>query len=211
VKDAGIHQLIQDGYLSQFDHYAVPKWDAEELAEHYCADAGRWGKSIFFFHSVEECQALNRILWDRGITSDVVTGNTDRESQLAAFRAGDLDVLINCMVLTEGFDDPSLQTVWVRPSGKGPTIQMSGRVLRKFGGMTKQVVQCRQTRHPFSKTATPRQSYLWQTGQWRSPTVNPLINTCHQNVQMAVAGTIVELPKFLERKRSRPRRFDGRP
>ena len=58
------------------------------------------------------------------------------------------------MVLTEGFDDPSLRTVWVRPSGKGPTIQMAGRVLRKFGDTVKQVVQCRQTRHPFVKTAT---------------------------------------------------------
>lgn len=210
VKDAGIHQLIQDGYLSRFDHYTVPKWDAGELADRYCSEPTRWGKSIFFFHSVEECQVLNRILRDRGVASDVVTGNTDRESQLAAFRSGDLDALINCVVLTEGFDDPSLQTVWVRPSGRGPTIQMSGRVLRKFGGMTKQVVQCRQTRHPFSKTATPRQSYLWQTGEWRSLTVNPRINVCHHNVQMAVAGTIVELPKFLERKRSRLNRFGGR-
>ena len=149
VKDAGIHQLIQDEYLSQFDHYTVPKWDVAELADRYCAEPDRWGKSIFFFHSVEECQALNTILRDRGVASDVVTGSTDRESQLSAFRSGDLDVLINCMVLTEGFDDPSLRTVWVRPSGRGPTIQMAGRVLRKFGSTVKQVVQCRQTRHPF--------------------------------------------------------------
>ena len=53
------------------------------------------------------------------------------------------------MVLTEGFDDPTLQTVWVRPSGRGPTIQMAGRVLRKCGDMVKQIVQCRETRHPF--------------------------------------------------------------
>ena len=206
VKDAGIHQLIQDGYLSQFDHYTVPKWDVSQLADRYCAEPDRWGKSIFFFHSVEECGRLNDILQERGIASDVVTGSTDRESQLAAFRSGDLDVLINCMVLTEGFDDPSLRTVWVRPSGRGPTIQMAGRVLRRFGHAIKQVVQCRQTRHPFLKTATPRHSYLWQTGQWRSLTANPGIDQCHQNVQMAVAGTMVELPKFLERKQSRPRR-----
>lgn len=210
VKDAGIHQLIQDEYLSQFDHYTVPKWDVGELADRYCAEPDRWGKSIFFFHSVEECRRLNTVLRGRGVASDLVTGSTDRESQLSAFRSGDLDVLVNCMVLTEGFDDPSLRTVWVRPSGKGPTIQMAGRVLRRFGGMTKQVVQCRQTRHPFPKTATPRQSYLWQTGEWRSLTVNPRINVCHQNVQMAVAGTMVELPKFLERKQSQPRRFGER-
>ena len=91
VKDAGIHQLIQDGYLSQFDHYTIPKWDVSQLADRYCAEPDRWGKSIFFFHSVEECRATQRdCCRSRGIASDVVTGSTDRESQLAAFRAGDL-------------------------------------------------------------------------------------------------------------------------
>lgn len=108
VKDAGIHQLIQDGYLSQYDHYTVPKWDVQQLADHYCADPHRWGKSIFFFHTLDECFALNESLQSRGVQSDVVTGNSDRDSQLAAFRRSELQVLINCMVLTEGFDDPSL-------------------------------------------------------------------------------------------------------
>jgi len=206
VKDAGIHQLIQAGYLSRFDHYTVPKWDVEQLADFYCAEPDRWGKSIFFFRSVDECFSLDRLLRCRGIMSDVVTGSSDRESQLAAFRDGRLQVLVNCMVLTEGFDEPSLQTVWVRPSSKGPTIQMAGRVLRKHDDMpTKRIVQCRQTRHPFPKTANPSQSYLWQCDEWRSLKVNPKLNLCNRNVQRAIAGTEVELPKFLTRKSSRPR------
>ena len=206
VKDAGIHQLIQDGYLSRFDHYTIPKWEVSQLADFYCAEPSRWGKSIFYFHSIEECRRLNAMLRERGIASDVVTGSTDRERQLAAFRAGGLQVLINCMVLSEGFDDPTLQTVWVRPSGRGPTIQMAGRVLRRCGDAIKQVIQCRQTRHPFAKTATPQQSYLWQSGQWRSLTMNPKLNLCNHNVRLAIAGTVVALPKFLDRKRIRPRR-----
>jgi superfamily II DNA or RNA helicase len=122
VKDAGIHQLIQDGYLSEFDHYTIPKWDVPLLADFYCAEPQRWGKSIFFFHTQDECRHLNRLLRSRGIASDIVTGSSDRDAQLTAFRKGDLQVLVNCMVLTEGFDDPSLQTVWIRPSAKGPTI-----------------------------------------------------------------------------------------
>ena len=206
VRDAGIHQLIQDGYLSPYEHYTIPEWEPSQLADFYCADPERWGKSIVYFHSVEECVRLHAMLRARGIASDVVTGSTDRESQLAAFRAGKLRVLVNCMVLAEGFDDPSLRTVWVRPSGKGPTIQMAGRVLRPFGDTIKQIVQCRQTRHPFTKTARPRRSFLWHGDQWRSLEINPRINLCHQNTRWAVARTPVELPKFLQRKRTRPRR-----
>lgn len=207
VKDAGIHSLIQDGYLSQFDHYTIPKWDVPLLADFYCAEPQRWGKSIFFFHTQQECRALNNLLRSRGIISDVVTGSSDRDAQLAAFRNGQTQVLINCMVLTEGFDDPSLQTVWIRPSAKGPTIQMAGRVLRKCDGVpAKQIVQCQNTPHPFLKTATARQQYLWQCGEWRSLKVNPKLNLCNANVRRAIAQTEVELPKFLNRDEGQKRR-----
>lgn len=203
IRDAGIHTLIQDGYLSQFEHYTVPKWDVSQLADFYCVEPDRWGKSIFFFHSLEECFALDAVLRSRGVVSDVVTGNSDRDRQLDAFRNGQIRVLVNCCVLTEGFDDPTLRTVWVRPSGRGPTVQMAGRVLRRYGDQPKQIVQCRDTRHPFQKTATPLQSYLWQCGEWRSLLVNPKLALCNQNVQRSIANTVVSLPKFLTRKVSR--------
>jgi superfamily II DNA or RNA helicase len=207
VKDAGIHQLIQDGYLSAFDHYTIPKWDVRQLAGFYSAEPERWGKSIFFFHTLGECFALHELLKHRGIVSDVVTGSSDRDQQLASFRRGDVQVLINCMVLTEGFDDPSLQTVWIRPSAKGPTIQMAGRALRKFDGIpVKQIVQCQQTPHPFPKTAMCRQQYLWQSNEWRSLKVNPLLNLCNANVRRAIARTEVVLPKFLKQGDDRRRR-----
>lgn len=168
VRDTGIHRLTQDGYLSPFDHFTLPRWDVESIAETFTVDRERWGKSIFFFHTVGECLELQRRLDVRGIPCEVVTGSSDRETQLAAFREGRVEVLANCCVLTEGFDDPTLKTVWVRPSAKGPTVQMAGRVLRKHHGMpVKQVVQCRNTPHPFVKTATPRLQFLWYPEGWR--------------------------------------------
>ena len=207
VKDAGIHQLIQDGYLSQYDHYTVPKWEVSQLANHFCAAPDRWGKSIFFFHTLGECFALNEVLRSRGVRSDVVTAGSDRDRQLAEFRNGILQVLVNCMVLTEGFDDPTLQTVWVPPSAKGPTMQMAGRALRKCSGIAaKQVVQCKQSPHPFPKTAMCRQQYLWQSGEWRSLRVNPKLKLCNFNTQRAIAHTEVELPKFLKPDEAHRRR-----
>ena len=202
VRDAGIHQLISDGYLSKFDHYTVPRWDVEMLAVCYCAEPNRWGKSIYFFHKLSECFEFHRIVKERGVRSEVVTGNSDRDSQIKAFRKGDLQILVNCAVLTEGFDDPTLKTTWVRPSCKGPTIQMAGRALRKHADFpTKQIVQCGQTPHPFVRTATANQQFLWHPDGWRSLKINPKIDLCSQNVCHAIARTDVTLPKFLLKKK----------
>jgi hypothetical protein len=116
------------------------------------------------------------------------------------------------MVLTEGFDEPSLQTAWVRDSGKGPTIQMSGRVFRKFEGLrAKQVVQSRHTGWPMIRTAMPDQQYLWQEDEWRTLRVNPLIQRINDNALMAIAQTEVEMPKFITNQAKKGGRRRGRP
>jgi superfamily II DNA or RNA helicase len=212
IKDAGIHQLIQDGYLSKYHHYSIPKWDAETVADFYCADPERWGKSIFYFLSRDECRELHHRFRQRGIVSDVVTGDSSpshREDQLAAFKHGDIPCLINCMVLTEGFDEPSLATAWVRDSGKGPTMQMSGRVFRQFPALGhKQVVQSKNTRWPMIRTAVPEQQYLWQEDEWRTLKVNPHLQEINNRARMAIATTVVEMPKYIiDRKKKKPRRL----
>lgn len=204
IKDAGIHQLIQDGYLSKFDHFSIPKWDAATVADHYCAEPERWGKSIFYFVNLQECFKLHGIFRERGIVSDVVTGESDWEEQLDMFRNGDLPCLINCMKLTEGFDEPSLQTAWVRDSGKGCTMQMGGRAFRKHADLpVKQIVQSKNTRWPFIRTAMPRMQYLWQNDAWASLQVNPQINQINQNARVAIATTEVALPKFMTDRMSK--------
>jgi len=202
IKDCGIHQLIQDGYLAPFHHYTIPRWSADEVADHYCADPDRWGKSIFFFVNLEECFTLGRILDERGIRNEVVTGSSKREVQFPRFESGEIKCLINCMTLTEGFDCPSLQTAWVRDSGKGCTMQMGGRAFRQFPGLDfKQIVQSKQTKWPFIRTAMPAMQYLWVQDEWRSLEVNPRLNDINQAARMVIAQTAVDLPKFcLDRK-----------
>jgi superfamily II DNA or RNA helicase len=213
IKDAGIHQLIQDGYLSQYHHYTIPDWRPETVANFYANDQDRWGKSIFYFLTTDACMELHSHFNRLGVSSDVVTGATThafRDEQIARFRAGETQCLINCMVLTEGFDDPSLATAWVRDSGKGPTMQMAGRAFRKFPELAyKQVVQSKLTRWPMIRTAMPQEQYLWQSDEWRSLRVNPQINEINNNARLAIAMTEVTLPKWLVDKKSkkgRPRR-----
>jgi superfamily II DNA or RNA helicase len=199
IKDAGIHALIQDGYLSRFDHYTIDEWSPQAVCDRYCDDPVRWGKSIFYFKNTQECFDLQRLLLDRGHVSEVVTGGSDCDAQIQRFRDGDIQCLINCMKLTEGFDEPSLKTAWVRDSGKGCTMQMGGRAFRLHTDTPrKNIVQSKNTRWPFIKTAMPVLQYVWQNESWVSLTINPKINTINENARVAIAMTDVSMPNYIK-------------
>jgi superfamily II DNA or RNA helicase len=200
IKDAGIQTLIQDGYLSQYHHYTMPRHTPEEVVQFYLRDRERWGKTLFYFHTLQQCAAADRLLKAAGVRSDVVTGSSDRDAQLTAFREGRLDVLSNCMMLSEGFDCPELKTVFCRPSCKGVTVQMAGRVLRKHPSLPfKQIVQCQKTPWPFLRTAAAEVQFTWVKNEWRSLQVNPFIDQVNGRALQALAQISVELPKFLSR------------
>jgi superfamily II DNA or RNA helicase len=201
LKDAGIASLIQDGYLSPYHHYTLPRYDPETVVRFYLQDRRRWGRSLFYFHTLEQCAAADRLLRGAGVASDVVSATSDREAQLLAFRAGELEVLSNCLMLGEGFDCPDLKTVFCRPSCKSVTIQMAGRVLRQHPDLPyKQVVQCQTTRWPFPRTAAPALQYVWAGDGWRSLEVNPLISQVHARTLQALARSEVTLPEFVARR-----------
>lgn len=208
IKDAGIQTLIQDGYLSPYHHYTIPRHTPEAVVGHYLRHRERWGKTILYFHTLEQCHAADTLLRAAGVRCEVVTGSSDRESRLAAFRAGRLDVLTNCMMLGEGFDCPELKTVFCRPSCKGVTVQMGGRVLRKHAALPfKQIVQCTKTRWPFPRTAAPAQQFTWVGDQWRTLQANPFISQVNGRALQALAQTNVTLPPFLVQHQDRRRRL----
>ncbi|MCA9267101.1 MAG: hypothetical protein KDA41_01455, partial [Planctomycetales bacterium] len=204
IKDCGIHQLIQDGYLSRYHHYTMPKYTPEAVARFYLADRQRWGKTLMFFHQQQQCDECLALLQTAGVRADVVTSKTNRQRQLDEFAAGRTDVLINMNVLTEGFDCPTLRTVFCRPSGKSCTIQMGGRVFRQHAAEPiKQIVQCRETRHPFSKTAAPDQQFVWTGTAWRTLSVNPQIDAMTELSRKLIARSQVDLPKLVAAHRPR--------
>lgn len=80
-----------------------------------------------------------------GIGSAVVHGATPREERLRIFedfRLGRVKVLVNCMVLTEGFDAPWAScAIIARPTQSRPLyVQMVGRVLRPWADKTDAIV-----------------------------------------------------------------------
>lgn len=202
IKDAGIHQLIQDGYLSQYHHYTMPAYTPELVAEFYLREPEHWGKTLVFFHRHDQCIQCRQILEQAGVGCDVVTAKSNREVQLERFIAGEIPVLINMAILTEGFDCPSLKTVFCRPSGAGCTVQMGGRVFRKHPELPyKQIVQCKETRHPFIKTAHAAEQYLWMDNTWRTLKINQRLASISHNAFHVIAAARAELPALVKMHR----------
>jgi superfamily II DNA or RNA helicase len=227
ITDAGIHKLIGDGYLSSYNHWNIENWTPENVANHYCAEPDKWGKSVVFFNKWEDCarftdlvrarqDGVMRILRDkrpdlslgRSLIESVRgdSGFDYRDKLLDDFRTGDVAVLSNCMILTEGFDADDLETAFVRDSVKGPTMQMGGRALRphplwRKAGDTrfryKNIVQSAKTHWPMTRTASPNLSYQWQASSWRSLKSNPHLDSIMMNCCYVMASVETKLPKYL--------------
>lgn len=199
IKDAGYHRLIQDGWLSQFDQYMLNEYTVDAVANAYLANPAKWGKSMMYFPRITDCYLLMEKLQAGGVRCDVVTGETDRYAQIDKFENGELDVLINVYVLTEGFDCPDMKSVFVRDSSKAPTIQMAGRVLRKHPEIPVcNIVQSAHSKWPFTKTAKPNLQFLQTTdGSWLSVGTNDRIETTRKEMLQRLATTRVTLPPLL--------------
>jgi superfamily II DNA or RNA helicase len=203
IRDIGIHQLIQMGYLSKYHQYTIPKWTVDEVVACYLREPERWGKSVFYWFTYEHALECTERLKAAGVRAELVTGSTDRDSQLARFESGETTCLVNMQILTEGFDSPSLKTVFVRDSQRGPTIQMCGRVFRKYPGIEfKQIVQSAMTHWPIQRTAAPAHAYVWMPDEkeWRSYAQSEAIEKVSMRVCITLAHTKTEMPAFIQKK-----------
>jgi superfamily II DNA or RNA helicase len=96
-------------------------------------------RTVVYAPTVAAAKAMAEALSVAGARSDVVHGALpvdQRRRILQAFKDGELDVVSNCAVLTEGVDVPSIECVVVaRPTrSRSLYIQMVGRGLRKSPG-----------------------------------------------------------------------------
>ena len=105
---------------------------ADEMAK-YCMDR----KTVVFLPLVKTSQKFRDILTSRGFQAAEVNGeSTDRAEVLADFDAGKYNVLCNSMLLTEGWDCPSVDCIVVLRPTKVRSLysQMVGRGTRLFPG-----------------------------------------------------------------------------
>lgn len=93
----------------------------------------RYGKTLIFATDIIHAQTLNEELKAHRISSEVVyCGQSNNQGRIKRFRDGEVDVLININILTEGSDVPEIQTVFLtRPTLSDILlIQMIGRGMR---------------------------------------------------------------------------------
>ena len=99
----------------------------------YC----RGRKTVVFLPLIKTSQKFTAILKEHGFKAAEVNGNSeDREEVLKAFDEGRYDVLCNSMLLTEGWDCPSVDCVIVLRPTKVRSLysQMVGRGTRLYPG-----------------------------------------------------------------------------
>ena len=105
---------------------------ADEMTK-YCFDR----KTVVFLPLIKTSQKFRDILESKGFRAAEVNGNSqDRAEVLADFDRGRYDVLCNSMLLTEGWDCPSVDCIVVlRPTKiRSLYCQMVGRGTRLFPG-----------------------------------------------------------------------------
>lgn len=105
---------------------------ADEMLK-YCMDR----KTVVFLPLVKTSQKFRNILHQRGFRAAEVNGDSrDRAEVLEAFDRGDYNVLCNSMLLTEGWDCPSVDCIVVLRPTKVRSLysQMVGRGTRLYPG-----------------------------------------------------------------------------
>ena len=106
----------------------------QKVVEEYLNHAeGR--KTVVFCSTIEHAEDLLEEFIDQGVNADLVTGETpkaERAQTLHDLAHGDVEVVVNVSVLTEGFDAPPVSCIILtRPcSQKATMVQMIGRGLR---------------------------------------------------------------------------------
>ncbi len=156
-----INELIEMEYLVPVEYYAPTKPDLEGLKIR-CGDyveeglaermdrpqivgdiVENWAricpdrKTVVFSTGVRHSIHIRDRFQDAGIAVEHIDGKTpkdERDEILRRLASGALQVVTNCMVLTEGWDCPSVSCcILARPTKSlGLYIQMAGRILRPY-------------------------------------------------------------------------------
>jgi superfamily II DNA or RNA helicase len=139
--EVGLHELIEDKFLSPIKVRTLPLRidlngvrttagdynDADlgstlepylgAIVKELVAAVGR-RKTLVFLPLIRTSMEFVRLCREAGLSAEHVDGNSpDRKDILRRFACGEIQVLSNSMLLTEGFDEPSVEcVVCLRPT-----------------------------------------------------------------------------------------------
>ena len=148
--DIDLSRTRTSAYTGDFliDHEFIAAMNASnwlQVVPDTWMDLARDRKTIAFCASIEHSKQLVEALRSRGIHAEHLDGYTptdERRRLLDAYHAGEIRVLSNVAVLTEGFDDPTTECVVMARPTKSQLfyIQCIGRALRTAEGKSSALV-----------------------------------------------------------------------
>jgi DNA repair protein RadD len=99
-------------------------------------------RAVVFAPNVPAARAFAKQFNDAGIRADIIHSKTpkdERDSTLTLFRRGEVRVVCNVNILTEGFDDPECAVCIIARGCDHASLylQMVGRVMRAYRGKRK--------------------------------------------------------------------------
>ncbi|MGH8709716.1 MAG: DEAD/DEAH box helicase [Burkholderiales bacterium] len=135
VRTDGVHSRRGDFVISELEEVATEPECVRRVCDAIVHHAEGRNKILVFAVTIAHAQTLAHELTRRGCRSDWVSGNLSmdrRDARIDAFRSGQIRALVNCAVLTTGFDCPAIDCIaMVRPTqSKGLFVQCIGRGLR---------------------------------------------------------------------------------
>ena len=140
----GIQTRVGDYIESQL----AERMDRDALVGDIVTQWHKYGerrKTVCFAINVAHSLHIRDEFIKSGVTAAHIDGSTpkpERAAILAQLASGELELVTNCMVLTEGWDMPAVScAILARPTKKmGLYRQMVGRVLRPADGKTNAIV-----------------------------------------------------------------------
>ena len=135
-----LHTRQGDFVEGELDALLLQAAAPQHVVEAYQAHAaGR--KALVFTPTVRTAYAMADALRAAGLVAEALDGSTPaavRQATLQRLRTGQTHVLANCALLTEGFDEPSIDAIVIaRPTlSKTLYTQMVGRGTRLYPGKT---------------------------------------------------------------------------
>lgn len=142
----GVHTRGGDYVASELaNRFDTPQGRQIVVQAYQQYGAGR--RAIAFTASVDGAHALAARFRDEGVSAASVSGETpadERARILGAFRKGEIQILANCQVLTEGFDAPGTSCVLMCRPTKSDSLylQCMGRGLRPVAGRAMEGEDC---------------------------------------------------------------------
>jgi ATP-dependent helicase IRC3 len=113
--------------------------DAPEYVTRAYGEHALGRKALLFTPTIATAQVMAATLRAAGIAAEALSGETPldaRQAMLRRLKSGETQVIANCAVLTEGFDEPSVECIIVARPTKSRSLyaQMIGRGTRLYPG-----------------------------------------------------------------------------